>query len=608
VPEAIEDYALVGDCHTAALVSRGGSIDWLCLPRFDDEAVFAALLGDDENGHWLVRPSDDAATPERRYDGDTFILCTTWQTETGTVEVMDVMPYGDRRANLVRRIRGVSGAVTMREELRLRFGYGSQLPWIRQVGRDDAPALLATAGPNSVLIRGPRLHAEGHVHRAEFEVRAGETVDVVMTWFPSHRDVPAPTEVSAALDRTREWWSKWSRRHALGDEYAEAVQRSLLLLRALTHEDTGGIVAAATTSLPEQFGGPRNWDYRFVWLRDASLTLAALMAHGYRDEAREWRGWLLRAIAGDPADVQIMYGLAGERYLAERELPHLPGYRGAAPVRVGNGAYLQYQGDVFGEVLAALDDARRLGLKDPAESWALQRALLHRLEETWQQRDHGIWEIRGPLREFTQSRAMIWAAFDRGVHAVEEHDFEGPVDRWRRLRDEVHDEIMSKGWSEERNSFVQYYGSSEVDASLLTLPQVGFIAADDPRMLGTVAAIEHDLLDDRTGLVLRYRPESGVDGLSGGENAFLACAFWLVEQYAMSGRLDDARHRMDQLLAYRNDVGMLSEEVSPKDGRQAGNTPQAFSHLALINAADAINRAARGSDQPRSRTRAAESR
>jgi GH15 family glucan-1,4-alpha-glucosidase len=604
----IEDYALIGDCHTAALVSREGSIDWLCLPRFDDEAVFAALLGDERNGSWSLRPVDAAATHRRGYDGDTFILSTIWETHSGSVEVLDFMPYGDRHANLVRRVRGISGTVEMRQELRLRFGYGTQLPWIRQIGDEGAPALLATAGPNSIVIRGQRLRADDHLHVAQFTVSAGETVDTVMTWFPSHQHPPGPAHVETSLARTREWWSKWSRSTHLGEQYAEAVKRSLLLLRALTLEDTGGVAAAATTSLPEQFGGPRNWDYRYVWLRDASLTLAALIAHGYRDEARAWRGWLLRAIAGDPADVQIMYGLAGERYLAERELQGLPGYEGAAPVRVGNGAYTQYQGDVFGEVLAALHDARALGLDDPPESWALQRALLSRLEQTWQDRDHGIWEIRGPLRDFTQSRAMIWAAFDRGVRAVEEGGFDGPVERWRRLRDAVRDEILEKGWSEERNSFVQYYGSNEVDASLLTLPQVGFIAADDPRMLGTVAAIEHDLLDEKTGLVLRYRPESGVDGLPGTENAFLACAFWLVEQYAMSGRLEDAQRRMEQLLAYRNDVGMLAEEVDPKTGRHAGNTPQAFSHLALINAADAINRAAHGADQPRARTSTAEER
>ncbi|WP_066514853.1 glycoside hydrolase family 15 protein [Curtobacterium ammoniigenes] len=606
MPQGIQDYALIGDCHTAALVGSRGSIDWLCLPRFDDGSVFGALLADEEAGRWLVRPTQHDATHRRHYIRDTMVLVTIWETDTGAVEVTDFMPLGDHRADLVRRVHGLRGSVEMRQDLRLRFEYGTQVPWVRQVGTADAPALLATAGPNSVVIRGPELHPHWNTHENTFTVAAGKTVDLTMTWFPSHRDVPDAVEIGPSLEHTKSWWREWVGGRNFGNRYHEEVKRSLLLLRALTHEETGGIVAAATTSLPEEFGGVRNWDYRYVWLRDASLTLTALMAHGYGEEARRWRHWLLRAIAGDPSETQIMYGIAGERYLPEREIESLPGYRGAAPVRVGNEAYLQYQGDVFGEVLSALHDARELGVSETKDSWALQRALLGHLEETWQRPDNGIWEIRGPQRRFTQSRAMIWAAFDRGVRAVEEHGFDGPVERWRTLRDRLHDEIHERGFDTDRGSFVQYYGSDQVDASLLVLAQIGFIAPDDPRMLGTVAAIEEDLLDDSTSLVLRYRSESGVDGLPGGENPFLACAFWLVEQYAMSGRIDDAERHMDQLLGYCNDVGMLSEEIQASTGRHAGNTPQAFSHLALVNAADAINVARSGSSQPRSRTRVKE--
>lgn len=601
MPQGIQDYALIGDCHTAALVGSKGSIDWLCLPRFDSDSVFGALLADEESGRWLVRPTQVDASSTRHYTEDTMVLVTEWETDTGKVEVTDFMPYGDHRADLVRRVHGVEGTVEMRQDLRMRFGYGSQIPWMQQIGTDRDPALLATAGPNSVVFRGPRLQAKWNSHDSVFTVKAGQTVDLTMTWFPSHREPPERVDVSKALEVTEDWWRNWIGGKEFGRRYRDEVKRSLILLRALTHDETGGIVAAATTSLPEQFGGVRNWDYRYVWLRDASLTLTALMAHGFGDEARAWRRWLLRALAGDPAQMQIMYGIAGERYLPEREIDSLPGYRGASPVRVGNEAYLQYQGDVFGEVLSALHDAREMGVKETHDSWALQRALLGRLEQCWQQPDHGIWEIRGPERRFTQSRVMIWAAFDRGVRAVEEHGFEGPVERWRTLRDRLHDEIHERGFDSDRGSFVQYYGSDAVDASLLVLPQVGFIAPDDPRMLGTVSAIEEDLVDEGTALVLRYKSSTGVDGLPGGENPFLACAFWLVEQYAMSGRIEDAERHMDKLLTYCNDVGMLSEEIQASTGNHAGNTPQAFSHLALVNAADAINVARSGSTQPRSR-------
>ncbi|ROQ41231.1 GH15 family glucan-1,4-alpha-glucosidase [Frondihabitans sp. PhB188] len=617
MPLAIEDYALIGDCHTAALVGRNGSIDWLCLPRFDSPSLFAGLLGDDDSGRWLLAPADPTATATRRYVDDTFVLVTRWSTPTGEVEVTDLMPYGDRRADLVRRVRGLSGTVTMTEDLRIRFGYTTAIPWIRQLDDDTPPddpsmpheaeaagrgTLVAVAGPDAVVVRGPRLTASDHAHRAAFDVTAGDTVDLVMTWYPSYREPPAPIDVSASIDTTIDWWRDWASHSEAPEAYGEAVRRSLLILRALTHEDTSGIVAAATTSLPEQFGGGRNWDYRYVWLRDASMTLQALFSHGYADEAMGWRGWLLRAIAGDPDDVQIMYGLGGERYLAETTLDELPGYQGASPVRIGNGAYTQYQGDVFGEVMVALHEARQLGSEETYDSWALQRALIQHVEENWSKPDNGIWEIRGPEQHFTHSRVMLWAAIDRAVRGAQEFHLDGPVERWLALREKIRDEIETNGYDAERGCYVQYYGSHEVDASLLQLSQVGYVDAHDPRMLGTVKAIEHDLLHD--GLLLRYRTQSGVDGLSGTENPFLACSFWLVEQYARSGRLDDATALMDRLVGFRNDVGMLSEEIEVATGRHVGNTPQALSHLALVRAADAIQTAiehSRGGEARRAR-------
>lgn len=584
----IEDYAIVGDCHTAALVGRNGSIDWLCLPRFDSASMFGALLGDEGHGRWALAPASPDATATRRYLDDTFVLATTWTTPDGVVEVLDLMPHGDRRADLVRRVRGVSGQVAMHVDLRIRFGYAAAVPWVRQL-RDGERGLVATAGPDAVVFRGPELTAADHSHTADFTVSEGETVDLTMTWFPAHRQPPPAMSVDAAIDATVAWWRDWAAASTGSHAYPDAVRRSLLVLRALTHEDTGGIVAAATTSLPEEFGGNRNWDYRYVWLRDASLTLEALLSHGYLDEADAWRSWLLRAIAGDPADVQIMYGLSGERRLAEWEADSLPGYDGASPVRVGNGAYTQYQGDVFGEVMLALQAARDAGVAETETSWALQRAILSYVEQNWDREDNGIWEIRGPRRHFTHSRAMLWAAFDCAVRAVQEHDLPGPVDRWRDCRDRIAAEIEDRGFDRDRGSYVQSYGAAEVDASLLQLAQIGYLAPDDPRMLGTVAAIEQDLMVD--GLLLRYRTESGVDGLPVGENPFLACSFWLVEQYARSGRLEDAIALMDRLVGYANDVGLLSEEVEVATGRHAGNTPQALTHLTLVRAADAIGAA-----------------
>jgi GH15 family glucan-1,4-alpha-glucosidase len=588
----IEDYALIGDCHTGALVGRDGSIDWLCLPRFDSATTFGALLGDEDHGRWLLAPRDAVIETSRSYREDTFILVTRWVTATGEVEVIDLMPHGDRRADVVRRVRGISGSVSMIQDVRIRFDYSAALPWVRQVQERNGPALLAVAGPDAVIIRGPQLHPDDHSHASEFTVEAGETVDLTLTWFPAHRQPPAPMSVSRRIAETEKWWRDWAASSNASPVYHNEVHRSLLVLRALTHEDTGGIVAAATTSLPEEFGGNRNWDYRYVWLRDASLTLNVLMSHGYANEANDWRGWLLRAVAGDPADVQIMYGLSGERRLTEWEVKTLPGYHGASPVRVGNDAWRQYQGDIFGEVMLALRVARRLGVEENEFSWPLQRALMSYVEENWRRPDNGIWEIRGPLRHFTHSRVMIWAAFDCAVDAVTEFGLDGPVERWTKLRDEVRDEIEERGFDPVRNTYTQYYGSVGVDASLLQLSQVGYLAADDPRMLGTVAAIEEELLRD--GLVMRYQTETGVDGLPAGEHPFLACSFWLVEQYARSGRTNDATKLMDRLVGFANDVGLLSEEYDVGAGRQAGNTPQALSHLALVRAADAIAGAQQG--------------
>lgn len=582
----IEEYALLSNCRTAALVSREGSVDWFCAPRFDSASVFGAILGDADHGCWQLRPRGDGARATRRYDGDTFILVTRWETATGVAEVHDLLSMDGGRVDLVRRVVGVTGEVEFTTHLRIRFDYARALPWMRQVGDAVAPALLATAGPDAMIVRGVQLTPHGHAHRGRFTVAAGERVDLVGTWFPSYRPVPAPRDVDAAIAETRGWWTTWAERIAHDGPHRDEVVRSLLVLRALTHEDTGGIVAAATTSLPEQFGGVRNWDYRYVWLRDAALTLETLVSHGFLGVAERWRTWLLRALAGDPAQMQIMYGIAGERDLPERELGSLPGYQGAAPVRVGNGAVDQYQADVVGEVMVALEAARIAGLPDDSFSWSLQRTLLAGVEENLDRADNGIWEIRGDLKFFTQSRAMMWAAFDRGVRAVEEHGLAGPVQRWRTLRDRLRDEIATRGVDPEGGFFTQHYGSREVDASLLLLPQVGFCASDDPRMRATVAEIERVLMP--TGLVARYRTESGVDGLPGAEHPFLACTFWLVEQYASSGRLADARALMERACGAHNDVGLLSEEYDVENARQAGNTPQALSHLALVRAADAL--------------------
>ncbi|MGC0369259.1 GH15 family glucan-1,4-alpha-glucosidase [Microbacterium sp. SLBN-111] len=584
VSTAIEDYAVLSNCRSAALVSREGSVDWLCLPRYDSASMFGALLGDESHGAWSLRPTDPDATVTRHYDADTFVLVTRWETSTGVAEVHDAMPIDEGVEALIRRVIGISGAVDFVSEVRFRFDYARAVPWVRQVGQGHEHAILAVAGPDAVILRGPRLIAVDTAHRALWTTVAGESVDSVLSWGPSWQTAPAPIDVDATLKRTIEWWAAWARRvHAAG-EHADLVTRSLLVLRALTHAETGGIVAAATTSLPESFGGERNWDYRYVWLRDAALTLVAYIDHGYLDAAHRWRTWLLRAIAGDPADVQIMYGIAGERDLPEREITSLPGYDGARPVRIGNGAVDQYQADVIGEVMVALEAARNAGVEETSFSWALQRALLDQLVEWFDRPDNGIWEMRGDPHFFTHSRAMVWAAFDRGIRAVEQNGLDGEVDTWRQLRDRARDDIDAHGVHAD-GWFTQHADTDEVDASLLILPQVGFCAFDDPRMLATVARMEQTLMPD--GWLLRYRT-TGVDGLAGDEHPFLACSFWLVGQYARSGRRDDAVALMRRLTAVANDVGLLSEEYDPKGKRQAGNTPQALSHLALVGASDAL--------------------
>lgn len=582
----IEDYAIISDCQTAALVSKDGSIDWLCFPRYDSASTFGALLGTPEHGRWQLRPLDDRSACTRRYDGRTMVLITTWTTPSGVVEVTDLMPHHSRRADVLRRVRGISGTVRMTQDLRIRFGYATAMPWVRQLD-EDSFSLLAVAGPDAAIYRGPELHADGAAHSGEFEVNAGDVVDIEFTWYPSHREPPRAVDGEWEISETLHWWETWAKDCDPGGPYREMILRSLLVLRALTHEETGGIVAAATTSLPEKLGGTRNWDYRYVWLRDASLTLDVFIMHGFVAEAQGWRDWLLRAVAGDPAEVQIMYGLAGERFLPENTLASLPGYEGSSPVRIGNGAFQQYQADVVGELMVALHAARAAGIKESTFSWSLQKTLLGFLVENSARPDNGIWEIRGPERMFTHSQVMTWAALDRGILAVERFGLDGPVAEWRALRDNIRDRIETHAFDSARNTYTQFFGSSTVDASLLQLVQVGYCDADDPRMLGTVAAIERDLMQD--GLLLRYRTEDGVDGLPAGEDPFLACSFWLVEQYAQSGRLTEAHGLMAHLLSLANDVGLLSEEYDTQNQRQAGNTPQALSHLALIRAADALS-------------------
>jgi GH15 family glucan-1,4-alpha-glucosidase len=563
------------------------------VPRFDSPSCFSRLLGDPDGSRWLLTAVDEEATVERRYVEDTNVLETTYTTSTGSVRITDLMPTGDRRADLVRRVECLEGRVQLRHELVIRFDYGRIRPWVHRDRAGGAEAIIAVAGPDKVVLTGPRLpRATDGRHEDEFEVAAGDRLDFVLTWVPSHRPAPEPMDVDSRLQHTLEEQRTWAVDCEYEGPFEEHVIRSLLTLHGLTHEDTGGIVAAATTSLPEDFGGERNWDYRFSWLRDAALTVEAIVGTNRADRAAPWRDWLLRAVAGDPEDLQVMYTVDGGRHLPEVELDHLAGYAGSRPVRIGNAAVEQRQTDVVGEVLAALAAARDAGLAETRDSWSLQRSLIGHLEETWQLPDRGLWEIRGPERHFTHSRVMVWVAFDRMVQAVERHGLDGPVDRWRDLRQQVCDEVLSKGVDAKRGCFTQHYDTSEVDASLLLLPAVGFVRADDPRMVATIDAIESDLMRD--GLLLRYRTSSGVDGLEGDEHPFLACSFWLVSAYALGGRVDDATALMQRLVGLTNDVGLLSEEYDVDSRRMAGNFPQAYSHLALVQAARALADAQRG--------------
>jgi GH15 family glucan-1,4-alpha-glucosidase len=583
----IEDYALLGDGATAALVGRNGSIDWLCLPRFDSPACFAALLGEEGNGSWFLGPAGDARTTRTYVDGSA-VLETTHTTATGTVTVTDLMPLGDHRADVVRRVRGVSGTVTMYHLWCIRLDYGRIRPWVHRHRYPDeeggGEAIVAVAGPDKIVLNGTRLPraADGR-HIDEFDVHAGDELIFSTTWVASHLPVPTPLEYDSRILQSVEQDWQWIHGCTYQGRWRDHVLRSLITLRLLTHKETGGIVAAPTTSLPEDFGGERNWDYRYCWLRDAALTLQSLLGAGRTEEAMLWRGWLLRAAAGDPEDLQIMYTVDGGRHLPERELDHLDGYAASRPVRIGNGAVDQRQTDVLGEVMDALADARDHGLEESVDSWSLQRALVSQLATSWDAPDNGLWEIRGPLRHFTHSRVMVWVAFDRAIRGVEEHGLEGPVEEWRALRDLVREEVLGRGFNAERNTFTQHYDTDEVDASLLLMPVVGFLPGDDPRVLGTIAAVERDLMKD--GLLLRYRTQSGVDGLAGHEHPFLACSFWLVSAYALAGRTRDAVALMDRLVGLCNDVGLLSEEYDVTHDRMVGNFPQAFSHLALIRAA-----------------------
>jgi GH15 family glucan-1,4-alpha-glucosidase len=585
--QRIEDYALIGDCATAALVGRNGSIDWLCLPRFDSSACVAALLGTPEHGRWLIAPADPEPKVKRGYRDGSLVLVTTFTTADGVVELIDFMRPRRESSDLVRLVRGVSGRVAMRSELVLRFEYGSIVPWVERLPQGG---LAAIAGPERVVLRTPvPLRGEHFKTVAEFTVAAGETVPFVLSHGPSNHALTRGIDPQRALAETEAHWRRWSERCEPAGEWTEVVKRSLIVLKALTYAPTGGIVAAPTTSLPERIGGERNWDYRFCWLRDATFTLLALMHGGYYGEARAWRDWLFRAIAGSPDQIQVLYGVGGERRLTEWEVPWLPGYEGSRPVRIGNGAATQTQLDIYGELLDALYHATSNGLPPAERGEELVRALLGHLAEIWRQPDEGIWEVRGSPQHFTHSKVMVWVAFDRAIRDFEVRGIRGDFAEWRRLRDEIHADICRNAFDPDLGSFVQAYGSKIHDAALLLLPLVGFLPPEDPRIVGTVKAIERNLVKD--GFVLRYDTAEDVDGLSPGEGAFLACSFWLADNWILQGRLAEARELFERLLALTNDVGLLAEEYDPHTRRQLGNFPQAFSHVALVNTAFNLTRA-----------------
>lgn len=581
----IEDYAVIGDTHTVALVGRNGSIDWLCVPRFDSEACFAKLLGDESNGYWLIAPQSALLRSTRRYRPGTLVLETEMETEDGTVRLVDCMPLRENHPEVVRLVEGVSGRVRMRMELSLRFDYGSIRPWVRRIDG----MLSAVAGPSAVRFWSPvPTRGEDFITVAEFTVTEGMQLPFMLAWHPSHEAGPRPIDGRFIVEDTQRWWEDWSSTCRYDGEHKELVQRSLCTLKALTYDPTGGIVAAGTTSLPECIGGVRNWDYRYCWLRDATFTLYSLLIAGYRSEAVAWRDWLLRAVAGDPADLQIMYGPAGERRLNEWEISWLPGYEGSKPVRLGNAAAEQFQLDVYGEVMDALYQARMSGIEAESEAWNLQVAVAEFLEDAWRLPDEGIWEVRGPRRHFVHSKIMAWVAFDRAVKSIDRFGVKGPRQRWADIRDEIHAEVCAKGYRQDRAgrpAFTQYYGSEALDAAILMAPLVGFIPADDPRMLSTVAAIEEELMQE--GFVRRYETSNSgeVDGLVGEEGVFLPCSFWLADNYCLAGRREEAVELFERLVALCNDVGLFSEEYDVARSRQVGNFPQAFTHVSLVNSA-----------------------
>lgn len=584
----IEDYAVIGNARTAALVNRYGSIDWFCVPRFDSAACFAALLGNSENGRWQIRPTRSAVTLRRRYIPETLVLETTFETSSGTVCVIDFMPHPDDGAPaIVRIVKGISGAVPMSFDLTLRFDYGHVIPWVRQ--RNGV--LTAIAGPDAVALRSPLgLHGKDMSTISRFTVAAGQSIACTMTWYPSHLPMPEARDPHALLNRTVQWWKDWSARCSAPAEYRDVVLRSAITLKALTHREIGGIVAAATTSLPENPGGVRNWDYRYCWVRDATFTLYALLTTGYTEEASAWRHWLTRAVAWVPSNLQIMYALGGERRLEEFELPWLEGFAGSRPVRVGNGAHVQRQMDVYGEIMDAIYNAREHGLDMDDEAWRIQLELLKFVEKTWNQKDSGLWEQRGPERHFTFSRVMCWVAFDRAVKTAERFGYKGPIGRWRRYRQMIHEDVCRHGYDRKRKTFVQYYGGKPLDSALLMIPLVGFLPATDPRVVGTVEAIQRELM--RNGFVYRYSTTDSPDGFPEGEGAFLICSLWLADNLVLMGRKDEARTLFDRVLSVRNDVGLLSEEYDPVRKRLLGNFPQAFSHVGVINTARNLSRAA----------------
>jgi GH15 family glucan-1,4-alpha-glucosidase len=580
MPSRIEDYAMVGDLQTAAIVAADGSVDWLCFPRFDSPACFAALLGDDSNGRWRIAPTSGGRSTRRRYRGHTLILETEWETEEGTVRVIDCMPPRGVAPDLVRVVEGLSGKVELTSELKIRFDYGHLAPWVTVEGRE----VRAVAGPDSLWLRASASHEEkegGILSRVT--VSEGERIPFVLTWAPSYGERPVAIDGLQAVDDTERFWLDWADDITYEGRFQDAVYRSLVTLKGLTYEPSGGIVAAATTSLPETLGGSRNWDYRYCWLRDSAFTLSALVGAGLLDEARAWQRWVLRAVAGDPEDAQIMYGIDGTRRLPEYEIPWLPGYEGASPVRVGNDAAGQVQGDVPGEVLAAAHGGRAAGIIPMERGWELQRWLAGRLEEAWKRPDNGIWESRGERQHFVYSKVMCWVAFDSLVKGVERFGLEGPVDRWRAVRDEIYDDVLEKGYDTGRGTFTQAYGSTALDACALLIPRVGFLPYDDERIISTVETVQNELTED--GLVLRYRTDQSDDGLSGHEGSFLICSFWLVDALWSIGHQREAEELFGRLLALRNDVGLLSEEYDTRAQRLVGNFPQAFTHLALVNCA-----------------------